>query len=449
MSRGVTWLAVAASVVAYTLVSFFVPRTDSAWLLGTWPVLFIAYWVLTTQSELATKHVILLGLVFRVLFLFSLPALSDDFYRFVWDGRLWHAGIHPFLFVPSQLVDRGLPGIDQALFQLLNSKEYFTVYPPFSQAVFWFSVTLSPASVYGSMLIMKITLLLAEAGTLLLLVALLRMLGLPERNLGWYAFNPLAIVELTGNLHFEGIMIFFFLLAIWLLQKKRHLLAALSWSLAIAVKLLPIIFLPVLLFHLGLKRATLFYLYVALFSLALFSPLYSQQVVDGFSEGLRYYFQKFEFNASIYYLVREWGFAYYGYNIVQTVGWKLALVATLLMLSISWGLPRYFFQTKAGSLNLAQFFALCALMLTTYLLFSTTVHPWYVVPVVALHCLGTFRFGMVWSALIFLTYAGYRATGYHENLWIVAVEYLVVMGFLIWELSSPKFRMTKPLQHLA
>ncbi|MEQ9229236.1 MAG: hypothetical protein RIF46_01035, partial [Cyclobacteriaceae bacterium] len=80
--------------------------------------------------------------------LFATPSLSDDFYRFIWDGRLLAHGIHPFAELPGFYLDPSLniPGIDQSLFDNLNSKEYFTIYPPFAQLIFLISVLIFPKS---------------------------------------------------------------------------------------------------------------------------------------------------------------------------------------------------------------------------------------------------------------------------------------------------------------
>ena len=72
-------------------------------------------------------------------------------------------------------------------------------------------------------------------------------------------------------------------------------------------------------------------------------------------------------------------------------------------------------------------------VLFIYLAFSTIVHPWYSTPVVFLSILAGFRFGMVWSIVIALSYAAYQNIPYTENYWLEAVEYMVLAGALIWE----------------
>jgi hypothetical protein len=48
-------------------------------------------------------------------------------------------------------------------------------------------------------------------------------------------------------------------------------------------------------------------------------------------------------------------------------------------------------------------------------------------------CFTHWRFPLVWSFLIMLTYTNYLTEPYQENLWLVTVEYLAVAGFAFWE----------------
>src|SRR5690606_1859167 len=98
----------------------------------------------------------------------------------------------------------------------------------------------------------------AEAGTLWLMSQLLKQFGLPKKNILLYALNPLVILELTGNLHHESILIFFVLLSVYLILQQKIWLAAVLFSFAIGIKLIPLIFLPILVRRLEWKKAILF-----------------------------------------------------------------------------------------------------------------------------------------------------------------------------------------------
>jgi hypothetical protein len=67
---------------------------------------------------------------------------------------------------------------------------------------------------------------------------------------------------------------------------------------------------------------------------------------------------------------------------------------------------------------------------------STTVHPWYITPLVALAVFSDYKFPIVWSILIIFSYAGYSETGYTENLWLVFTEYLLVLTTGIWDIKK-------------
>ena len=76
--------------------------------------------------------------------------------------------------------------------------------------------------------------------------------------------------------------------------------------------------------------------------------------------------------------------------------------------------------------------------LSFYYFTATTVHPWYIGTLLILSIFTNYKFPLVWSFVIILSYLAYANSENQENLWIIALEYLVVYGFLIWELFFKK-----------
>lgn len=442
--KPLSYLFLVVSLFTYIILGYFVERHETTFLFVGYFLLFATYvWIVKNSSLDEIKFWVYSSILFRLSLLFALPTLSDDFYRFIWDGRLLVNGIHPFVELPGFYLERQIPGLDLWLYDHLNSKEYFTVYPPLAQIIFWVSAVISPNSILGSVVVMRLFILIAEIGSLVLIRKLLIAFGENEKNILMYALNPLVILELTGNLHFEAFVIFFMLLAFYLLYQSKIWKAGISIGLSIATKLLPVIFLPLFVLRIGLKKS--FWLYVVVFItvVLLFLPLFNEQVVAGFSESLGLYFKRFEFNGSIYYLVREYGFYTKGYNTIQTVGWKLGVISMLGILLISFW-PFRIMRSQTGlRFEIKKFefpkvisgipIVMLWVMLF-YLLMTTTLHPWYITTLLMLSVFSKYRFAMVWSAMVFLTYAGYTTTGFQENLPLVAFEYIVVIIFLLYEL---------------
>ena len=436
------------SLVGYLLISYRIERFETIPLLLTYSFLFGLYVLIIKYSEEdKIQFWIFTAVIFRLGLLLSIPNLSDDVFRFIWDGRLLAAGYHPFAELPAHYLQQGIPGIDQALYDKLNSQAYFTIYPPLAQFVFWIAASLSPNSITGSIVIMRCLIIASEVGSIYLLRKLLTKFHLPEKDVLIYAINPLVILELTGNLHFEAFVIFFLLLSLWLITQDRIKQAAISFSLAICTKLLPIIFLPLFMLRIGWKRALILYLSIGICCIVFFLPLWNKEVMEGFSQSIGLYFKKFEFNASLYYVVREYGFWHKGFNTIQTIGWKMGLVAGILIVIVAASPLLTMYKSvehrKIASAEDHMIMSLPLVMmwsLLIYFLFTTTLHPWYISTLLALSVFTRFRFVMVWTGLIFLTYWGYSRDGFLEQMWITAVEYLLVFGYLVYELIWKKER---------
>lgn len=415
-------------------IAYFLQRTDTIPLLLTFGGLFgLCLYAYQQPGQVSMLYWVILAIFLRLLLLPAIPALSDDFYRFLWDGRLLLAGEHPFAHVPSWYMQPGapaIPGVTPALYQQLNSPAYHTIYPPLHQASFYLAALFGQENLLLSVLALRIPIILAEVGTLWLLLKLLQHYKMSKKNFLLYALNPLVILECSGNLHFEAVMVFFLLLGIYFLrnyqlkQKKFYLAsAAAAFAAAVASKLLPLMFIPLLYRKLGMRSFLFLLLFGSLLTLLLFLPLYNPVLFSGLQNSLSLYYQKFEFNASVYYLLREAGYWFKGYNIIESAGPFMALLATTCILLFS--------QSRKASNSTLPVGMLWVYAL--FLLFSLTVHPWYIIPLLAFSLFTPYRFPVLWSGLIFLTYAGYRESGFEESKLMLAIEYGCVSLFFLWE----------------
>lgn len=392
------------------------------------------------------------GLIFRLVFLIALPNLSQDFYRFLWDGRLLIQGINPYLFTPEQFLNNVPPktllsnwsleawssisvGQAEELYAgmgKLNGSHYSN-YPPVNQFFFGIAALFAGKSILGSAIVLRITIILADLGILYFGKKLLENLKLPVQNIFWYFLNPFIIIELTGNLHFEGVMIFFVVWSLYLLQKGKWFWAAILLGMSVSVKLLPLLLLPLFFKYFSEEKSSVRFDFIKLFkfyvvtvvSVALtFAPFLSSEFISNFLATIGLWFQNFEFNASIYYIIRWIGFQTIGWNIIADVGKILPLVVIAVILMIT------FFRSNAKTTQLitGMLFAISA-----YFLLSTTVHPWYIATPLALSIFTKYKFPIVWSMVVMLSYHAYEIDGFNENLGWVALEYTIVIAFFVWE----------------
>ena len=424
------------SLLLYVFIGYYVERTETNTLLISYGSLFILFTIIMCL-RITPLIILTLGVIFRLVLIISFPELSQDFYRFFWDGNLQLMNINPYLYSPNDLI------IKNDLFYLANdlffgmgelSNSNFSNYPPISQWSYIIASYFGKNNLDYSVLVLRIIIILFELGTFYVFYKLLNFLKLPLNRIGWYFLNPLVIIELTGNLHGEGIMIFFFLLVVLFLFQNRTVKSSIMMAFSISSKLVTLILIPLFLKKLGLKKSLYYFFLITAFFSLLWIPYMDENFYMNYLQTIQLWFNRFEFNASIYYIIREIGFYFKGYNIINTFG----KIAPFILMS---GILFFTFLQKNNSLN--QVLKNQLLLLSFYFFIATTVHPWYIVSLVALCIFTPYFYPIVWSATIFLSYASYSSSEVNEYPLILILEYLIVFSVIIFETFGGENKMFK------
>jgi hypothetical protein len=185
--------------------------------------------------------VLAVALAARLLLAFDAPTLSDDAYRFVWDGRVQAAGINPFSHAPAS---RALaPLRDYSIFTELNRPFVRTLYPPVDQIAF-----LAVNRVAGEGVVaVKLAWLALEAGVVALLLVALRRTGASPGRVALYAWHPLTVVEIAGSGHPEPLVLAPTLGALLLWDRGRSAAAGAALACAALARFVPLVLGPFML----------------------------------------------------------------------------------------------------------------------------------------------------------------------------------------------------------
>jgi hypothetical protein len=422
-----------SSTIFYVAIAYDLDRVEFFKFAALYVALFFLYYKIIQFEKWNFKFLLISGILFRLAFLFHLPNLSQDFYRFIWDGELVSNFINPYLFTPNQIINQSALVIDNAqkLIEGMGelSPKFHSNYPPLNQLVFAIAALVGGKSILGSVIVMRIGIIAADIGTIYFGRKLLKNLNLSPHLIFWYFLNPLVILELTGNLHFEGVMLFFFVWSVYLLSKNKWQLAGVIYALSIATKLLPLLFLPLFFKYLGIKKSILFYVIIGLTILLLFLPFYSPEFITNYFETVGLWFSNFEFNASVYNVVKKIGVTYFDakpWELIKTYG-KITpyiIIGVVLLFSL-------FRKNEklTGLINSMLW------VMTIYYILSAIVHPWYIVFLVFLSIFTRYRFALLWSGFVILSYWAYSNPDYKEHLGLLWFEYLVIFAFISYEIS--------------
>ncbi len=446
------WLHIAALllfILGTYWMGYEVDRSNFFEVLAGYSVLFLGYaTALRMGGSLSFRQIFWLAVLVRVMLLFATPRLSDDVVRFVWDGWVMVEGENPYLSTPEssfEWLSEKNHDLAETLVESMNSPSYYTVYPPVKQYLFASAVLLGRGEPLSAMFILRIYLLLADVLLIWALSQLLMFFNRFRHEVVVYALNPLVIVELTGNFHFEGMVLTFLALAALAMIRGADRLtmslrsSGVFWggfffALAVLVKLTPLLLSPLVFFALRKWRHRLvFVVTVCVTAVVAFVPFLSRELLHHLTTSLNLYFQHFEFNASIYYLAREVGELLMGYNLIAYIGPALSIVAFLVIVALALS-----FELGKRK-DVRRFILFSFLSYLVFLLLSTTVHPWYVVTLVALAVFVRTKSVLIWSFTVTFSYVHYHGEAFLECYPLVMVSYLLpLFCFVTFEKSGRK-----------
>jgi len=385
--------------------------------LSRWPWLtalllfsaFALFWRAARRLEHlpSAAGILVVAAALRLLLLPLPPTLSDDTLRYVWDGRVLTAGFNPYLHSPDAEILRPLR---DELWRQMPHQDVPTVYPPLALAIFSLASWLP-----GSLVTVKILLVIVELVGCLLLLRLAESLKLPAGRAIWYCWNPLPILEVAGMGHVDALMVTASVAAVLFLVGSKA--GRVSWSAAAAAagvlaKLLPVIAMPMWARQSG--RTVTFLAVAGAVVAAGLLPVFVS--TGGVPPGLLKYGISWEFNGPLYEpLWRTWDVL----HVDQGVKSVLDFLKQSTGYHDFWNLfyPGVYPQSlaKLTLLPLLGLFCLRSLrqehpvlgsgrLFGGLLLCTATFYPWYILLVLPWAALARHRAWLALSALLQISY---------------------------------------------
>ena len=379
-------LELAALGTALTLVVAFMARLPG-WIhaLGSVQGLYLVAFALYALAVLRLRRyaelprvggaVFIVALAARMALLAAPPSLSDDIYRYVWEGRVLLHGGNPWSQCP---LDPALMGLrDARVFPSVNHPALATIYPPLAEGGFALVAALSP-----TIPAMKLWVIAHDLALVALLIAFLRRQG---RSPAWamvYGWNPLVLVEYAGSGHNDPTAMLWLLLAL-AARRERPMLSAAALGTGVMVKLGPLVALPFL-WRFWPWRARLLALALLAVGLAGFAWL-----TRGAHSGLHAYWASWRNNDLVFEALERWTGSF------QTAR-ALSIAAVLAVAGLA-------LRRGWGTVHAAR------ATFKTGLLVSPVAHPWYQGWILMLEPFGPTAPWILLSATAILSYGMFKS----------------------------------------
>ncbi len=416
-------------IISLLLISYVAEQADFILSFSAYSLSFIAFlYFIRIRNDFSIKTWKRIAIVLFLIPLFSFPSLSPDVYRFLWDGELVTIGIHPYAAIPNELMQFDSRVYDSEYMNLLYteitelSQRNYSIYPSVNQFYFLITALISD-NLFVSLIVLRILMFLSLLLGAYYFFKTLDLLSISINNSVLLLLNPILIVEVMGNFHFEGIMLSWLMIGIYFMFKQQWFKSSLFWAIAINIKLTPLILLPFLLRFRSFKVSIRFYISTFFISGILLLIYLWPGLFWNFMQSIELYFDNFEFNAGLFYLVKWITSFFVDGNPTLIVGPALSIVAFLAIVFIALYKPIN---------NKKEWLSRMMWGYVIYLMLATTVHPWYVILPLGLAAFSTNLAVLFWSYLIMLSYGFYAFGNATIGYSLIAIEYIIVIYLLLF-----------------
>jgi hypothetical protein len=413
MVGGLAWLARADAPPSYVvigLLAMFVPYVGAI------------VWSRSLAPSMSRRIAVVAACLLGTLFMLAPPILSDDVYRYIWEGRLWLEGVNPYQLPPN---DPSLEPLRDVLWEPINNKPLASIYPPVLQLLFVLG------AIFGAH-VWTIK-LLALLGLVVAVVAVGRVAKRAVAPLA-LALNPLMLSETALNGHFDVLVGAVLLLAAWSLAKQRYVQAGFAICVAVGLKVVGVVLLPLL----GGRRVAQVVAICA--SVLLLLPVFAFRPPLDPVSGPGQFAARWQGNDSLF-AIANW------------IGHRLAdepaadLVARLIVGLVLATVTVVLVRNRVPPLRAAR------TLVWSVLLLSPQVHPWYLGWLLPLELVAGGRAGVVWSALVLVAYAPldrWVTDGvWHMPYGLQLGEYVLLWVALMVDNRRPSFSQTSSMDQFS
>jgi hypothetical protein len=335
------------------------------------------------------------------------PTLSDDIYRYVWDGRIQAMGLNPYQAVPA---DPALDRLHTDVTRKMNHPALPTLYPPFAEWVFR-----GIAAIQQSVVAFKITFVLLDLAVIGLLLRWLARAGRSPWLVLLYAWNPLVILEVAGSGHLDVVGALLLMVSFLAFSNRIGWLAAVALVAAVEVKFVPVVLVPLFWRRIRLRDAAI----AVGFGLLLALPFMGGTLTAPIG-ALPTFLAKWRFNGPAYALIE---------SLVNT--------RLLVALPVVAGLAvAVWFRRRADELTASAW----AWPMGVALLLSPTVYPWYLLWLCPFLVVRATLPLLLWTQTSLFTYYVWRVSasggGWRLPWWLLAMEFGTVAAAGAWMVAK-------------